>query len=652
MQPVNISAYMKRLFLSTLCITFLLLWSTMFLTPSKTFAEDWAVMDGSIPTTNPYPEHLSDEQIDKKKDKQIVFTYEIIRNGKTILSGNNTNQFCFEPGDQIRFYLVIMPDQYGRIGHNLGFWALYPHEIKNSDGAVRIGATQNPGESTGYYALIKPEVYLNGKPFQPYWDGGMYRPFTPDEDGYFPWRLRIRDPEMFPNHVDYRQYFEYRFTVPEGAIAIGRFWTMSSIGGSWAGTTYIFWSGIARSYAQFHYVDDLAYRKLNNIEMAQSKDISLTLPERSEKDGAFSLVPFQRLNLASIIEEDSEVDLSHHIGNLNSATPTVTGAYWPSDTELPIVLPENADANLLSNSLIARMPLKSTDFYITDENSVKRPTLSELIRWFPGWIYIATDLDLPKGPVNQPRIEGDNSRLTSAFDPNRPLATNERLPHDYPVDPTTIDGGYLSLRHYYLTYRAIPAPIVIHKKDHQNNPLTGAHFSLFVKDDQGNEHCIATDLITDGEGNIGGKAPEFSSYSYLEHLVRTQNPEQYHLYRVNIDGGEALYLVPGTYILRETQAPSGFARAADVTFEIPLQTDASVAPYFMTVYNYPEEPSASEQIPPYNTTDKQPQITQKNPSQSQRLPLAGTPSELLMINVAIFGTGMVAISLRGIRKRI
>lgn len=620
--------------------------------------EDWAVRDGSVPNVNPYPEAFSDEEITATGGRDIAWKTIIRRNGEVLPQPEQRPFFDVEPGDEVSFYLVLMPHKWDRVGLNFGFWALYPTALFNDKGDARIGSLENKN-GDDYAVYLKPEVRLNGKPLKDSWDGAMWESAN---DPNSPWKMLVREPEYYPNKVNYRQYYEYHFTVPEGAMSIGKSWYMKSSGGNEAGVSYLMWNGYARATAQFHYVDDLAYRKAVDLPIKSGPVSSLELPERSADSGAFSLKPFSRLSLDSLVEGDGtpESNLEANIGNLNSATPAVSAPYIPGTTEVQIVRPDGSDPGEFTRwNFDGWMAKTKVDYYLPPNESVKRPSLIELTRSIPGYVYVSTDLDTPKGDYSKPRGDNDNSRLVSAFDPSGPRPSQDVLPQDRPADPDEVRGGYLTHRHYYLTYRALPQPFTLHKTDPDGKDLAGARFSLFAVDASGNETLIADDLVTDKSGRLGepqGEDPTGSGD--LAEIVLNNNPEGGCLYRVKDeenDKREKLYVVPGTYVLRETEAPSGYKTAADVKFTVKLQYGETSETLEKVVVDEPEPTPPTPPVTP-PTTPGEPPTPEESPTPEEppapNKPPIPTVGDVLVSAAPIAATsGALGVFALGLRRK-
>ena len=179
--------------------------------------------------------------------------------------------------------------------------------------------------------------------------------------------------------------------------------------------------------AQFHFVDDLQYRKAANIKGNDE------LPQRSSSEtDRFSTKPFTKLDLSDLsdMKNISEVRFGNNQVVRNMYTPLLS---YEGDPK---------------------------------KDSIKRPTMEELKKTnIPGYLYYSNDIDTPNGG----KFTKDN--------------TDNFGNYDYGIARDK-DDNQLTIKHYYVTFRPIPTQLVVQYKDLQNKIESGKKFALYVGDKQ------------------------------------------------------------------------------------------------------------------------------------------------------------------------
>ena len=179
--------------------------------------------------------------------------------------------------------------------------------------------------------------------------------------------------------------------------------------------------------AQFHFVDDLQYRKASNIKVNDE------LPQRSSGEtDRFSTKPFTKLDLSDLsdMKNISEVRFGNNQVVRNMYTPLLS---YEGDPK---------------------------------KDSIKRPTMEELKKTnIPGYLYYSNDIDTPNGG----KFTKDN--------------TDNFGNYDYGIARDK-DDNQLTIKHYYVTFRPIPTQLVVQYKDLQNKIESGKKFALYVGDKQ------------------------------------------------------------------------------------------------------------------------------------------------------------------------
>ena len=179
--------------------------------------------------------------------------------------------------------------------------------------------------------------------------------------------------------------------------------------------------------AQFHFVDDLQYRKAANIKGNDE------LPQRSSGEAdRFSTKPFTKLDLSDLSDAKniSEVRFGNNQVVRNMYTPLLS---YEGDPK---------------------------------KDSIKRPTMEELKKTnIPGYLYYSNDIDTPNGG----KFTKDN--------------TDNFGNYDYGIARDK-DDNQLTIKHYYVTFRPIPTQLVVRYKNLQNKIESGKQFALYVGDKQ------------------------------------------------------------------------------------------------------------------------------------------------------------------------
>ena len=175
--------------------------------------------------------------------------------------------------------------------------------------------------------------------------------------------------------------------------------------------------------AQFHFVDDLQYRKVANINGSDG----LSQRSAGETD-RFSIKPFTKLDLPDL-----------------SDTKNITGVRFGNNQVV-----RNTYTPLLS--------------YDGDpkKDSVKRPTMEELTGTnIPGYLYYSNDIDTPEGGT----FTRDNTEKFGNY--------------DYGIVRDK-DDNQVNTKHYYVTYRPIPTQLVVQYKNTENKVEGGKSYAIYA----------------------------------------------------------------------------------------------------------------------------------------------------------------------------
>lgn len=179
--------------------------------------------------------------------------------------------------------------------------------------------------------------------------------------------------------------------------------------------------------AQFHFVDDLKYRKTMNLSASDN------IPQRSASEtDKFSTKPFTKLDLSDLSDAKniSEVRFGNNQVVRNMYTPLLS---YEGDPK---------------------------------KDSIKRPTMEELKNAnISGYLYYSNDIDTPNGG----KFTKDNTENFGNYDYG--IARDK-------------DDNQLTVKHYYVTFRPIPTQLVVRYKNLQNKIESGKQFALYVGNKQ------------------------------------------------------------------------------------------------------------------------------------------------------------------------
>lgn len=109
------------------------------------------------------------------------------------------------------------------------------------------------------------------------------------------------------------------------------------------------------------------------------------------------------------------------------------------------------------------------------------------------------------------------------------------------------------------------------------------------------------------------------------------------------------YLFPGTYVLKETQAPKGYVASYDIEFEVPVNKDKSDDALVIQAENRKKPESTPEPTPhPVPTDNPQPKTEKSKP---KILAHTGSGSAVQLALVAVLASIATAcVSLRMARR--
>lgn len=290
--------------------------------------------------------------------------------------------------------------------------------------------------------------------------------------------------------------------------------------------------------AQFHFVDDIAYRTQthqNNAdaplkERGNTDEHPLLTEEDKQKGFVISALPHYAIRNLSDLGKPIATGLAHFMRNKNNDVK-YTVLSFKDDPDAPKV--ENGRTT-----------------------GVFRPTLEQLTSTrIPGYVYWDNDIDKPKGGVFQ------NNNDTRENPGNHYLSFAYEMKDGKPFKR-------FDTKHYYVTFRKVPTQIVVHqfKKDAATNtttPLTTGSFDLYQR--VGNNDVLIKKNVPLSKDFSKDTAPSFDS---VVSAMKTKSALQKEgFYQVQ----DKLYLRPGSYLLRQTQAGEGTPQLADIPFTVSWQ---------------------------------------------------------------------------------
>lgn len=263
-------------------------------------------------------------------------------------------------------------------------------EYKNEDGSIDFDATKATSGNVAY------SLEVNGKLI-----GNNLKETTKLQ-------YNIKDKQTFI-HIAVLGTQQDETLIASARVNCGRF---SAVIGKFA--------FMPVSGAQFHFVDDLQYRKVAHINNNDG------LAQRSASDqNRFSTVPFNKIDLNDL-----------------TSSRSVTGVLFGN--------------NYLVRNVVT--PLLSYDGD-KKKNSVKRPTMEDLTSTnIPGYLYYSNDIDTPKdGTFTKENTEKFGN-------------------YDYGIVRDK-DDNQVTTKHYYVTYRPIPTQLVVQYKNNDGS-YEDASYSL------------------------------------------------------------------------------------------------------------------------------------------------------------------------------
>lgn len=556
-----------------------------FALPHTAFGADPAVysddvdgtpLDGTHTATNPFPDFISDAEIQAEITAQatkpreertgVIARYYWVKPDGTALKLDmdptkySVAQMIAE-GGEIRAYYVLLGDAENLLN--------FPQNDPNGYGLRKVAVsahaavdTYKPMDATGALSGGGPKnnlmftVKVNGHSIM---GGNSYE----------------EPAAVFTAPVTARQYIEFSapLNLSDRSYQLG---IQGGIKKSWGGTHTYTKRYPARvidtATAVYHYVDDLAYRQLNGLGLSDPiAQRNAGLPVYG--NGAVSVLGLDDLAATyttSAAFEDRQVSARYNTKGHVVYMPEYAGV--------------TADDSVSGGNKFETDP--STNLLLT----TVRKSVDEIKAAGPGdaYVYIANDIDVPEGPSlaigaynSGPR---DNSVLAPGFN---------------------ADGSVNRTRQYYLTYRAVPSPLQLVKTDSDDTakPVAGATYNLYKADGTLVKEGLTTG--TDGSFTSGDVLTKTQLSALVQNTAATADLLTKGIYQ----DGDKFYLTPGNYYLVETASPEGYELNTDqIPFTVAPATfnaaDQTIVPVKVTTADKPIAPTPTPHPEPKPKTPK------------------------------------------------
>ena len=611
------SAWFSRFTVLAICMLFVgailafALPRTAFAADSTVYSEDvdGAPLDGTHTSANPFPDFISDTEIQAEINAQAVKPredrtgviaryYWVKPDGTALKLDMNPTKYSvaqmIAEGGEIRAYYVLLGDAENLIN--------FPQNDPNGYGLRKVAVsahaavdTYKPMDATGALSGGGPKtnlmfaVKVNGQSIM---GGSSYE----------------EPAAVFTAPVTTRQYIEFSapLNISDRSYQLGiQGGIKKSWGGSHAYTKRYPARVIDTATAVYHYVDDLAYRQLNGLGLSDPiAQRNAGLPIYG--NGAVSVLGLDDLAATyttSAVFEDRQVSARYNTKGHVVYMPEYAGV--------------TADDSVAGGNKFETDP--STNMLLT----TVRKSVDEIKAAGPGdsYVYIANDIDVPEGTSlaigtynSGPR---DNSVLAPGFN---------------------ADGSVNRTRQYYLTYRAVPSPLKLVKTDSDDasKPVAGATYSLYKADGT----LVKEGITTGADGTF--TSGDILTKTELTALVQNTAATADLLTKGIYQDGDKFYLTPGDYYLVETASPEGYElNTNQIPFTVAPATfnaaDETIVPAEVTTADKPITPT------PTPTPDPNPEPKPKTPKKKRsNLPDTG---DAMSIASALAAAGIIASGL-------
>ena len=499
----------KRNILSICLSAFLMLsafFSTIPVYAQGTGTEDDPyIMDDYPEVANPYPDKISDAEIQAKlaeagesrpaADTNIFKIELILKDGSTVMmfDGKKQQQDWFQKYygqiKQVKWYSVFSKSRDVEVIMATTFL---------NDLRLKTNVLSNDSTNTLNKNAVMTELKINNENVDP----SMM---------FFKWK----------NGIKRTIFFEGTLEVPSESpvwMRVISYPVFSSKGGVL--TLIRVFDSYMVTNATFHYVDEKEYRNALNL------DYNSPIAQRSNGSDWSSTAPSKDLSLTDLkdpLKLSDEFMGRKFFFNSSDSDGTLYPYFSIGDTKY-------SNKEWSSDG----MSINTTTI---------RPTYAEAIKDnLVGYTYIADDIDKPMDTNN----------------PQNFVYNTDAGKGNYYFTPVLNSDGTISYdKHYYILERQMPSPIKIHKTDDQDQGLKDVTFDLYRINGE-TETPVASGLITNENGDLYVSQAESVTQSDLSKVTTSESYDPQTGYIVQDD---LAYLTPGTYRLKETAVPNGYKKA-------------------------------------------------------------------------------------------
>ena len=306
--------------------------------------------------------------------------------------------------------------------------------------------------------------------------------------------------------------------------------------------------------AEFHYVNDMKYRKVNNVNEDQHlQERSFNKDVKPNSDGTtLSSVPFKQINNVDDIHKAVISNNNKFILNtiarddgFRYIAPWLYNASMDSaenesdniDFDKPLNF-NNADKVPLLSFNMDNQPFVNGELQMSDFTNKTLIDPKTRTCEMPGWVYWDNDIDKPNNGVRQ--FAND-------------MATVEEMGNHYRSYAYEMKDGkpvkLLTRKHYYVTYRALPTQLTVQYQGLDGKLMDAQPYAI-LQDGKAIQSWKSRWLSSD-------KKIEHKSYEDMYNFVKGKRYDiaDYQVYDYNGDA----YLMPGDYTIAPAiKAPDGY----------------------------------------------------------------------------------------------
>lgn len=496
----------------------------------------------SIPTTNPYPDVISDEELAASKDIAIMKTR------LTWLDPDTGEQKSgFVSGGLVPTRgTVLRAEIYIALNSNYEYINQLTGAVASAGAVIEFFGQDEAGGTivASTSREVPTTVELNGTVMT----DAVAMDRTAIETGL--------GSAFDLSATNYNQYYKFTLDFPTGTpvnsiyILTGVIYT-SGVTNVSTPVMYLYLYPVADT--TFHYVTEAAYR--NALGLSSSDAIA---PRSAANSTAFNNLAFTGLSgLSELASPVTTSNIFHLNGN---------GNQW--DTKTPVYA---LGAEAKTNGSVINGEYKPGQANNSNIDGTAMPTYVDLVNVsIPGYVYVANDID-----------------TVPSTDDVYDVTTRGNW---YSSGAWLTADSFSMHKHYYILYRPLPSTVVITKTDaaDSSKTLAGATFDLYTgtADELGSK--ILTGLTTNEDGQIvlGDTAATIESLEIITQLADG----------ASIDASGSVlthegktYLFPGNYVLVETAAPEAYMLNTEpVAFSVGLNSGEEAATISVSISNTAE----------------------------------------------------------------